>query len=159
MLYRGYQEDWHSNTKNQFDGYKCSNNEVYYFVPEERNITLEYMPVNTILVDIAITSKGWRVCHHQTLKKSSLTSAPITNLVQYLKSKPTYISQYYEHIQCEMSKAEVYQAMETTELIMMATDGGATLFKGSLRFVITNSESKVLISCYGQTVGHDPLSF
>ena len=44
-------------------------------------------------------------------------------------------------------------------LILMATDGGAKAFKGSLGFVITDAKHKVLISCYGRTAGHDPLSF
>ena len=34
-----------------------------------------------------------------------------------------------------------------------------TWLKGSLIFVITDSESKVLLSCYGQSAGHDPVSF
>ena len=46
-----------------------------------------------------------------------------------------------------------------TMMIIMATDGGAKTFKGSLGFVLIDSESKVLISCYGQAIGHDPLSF
>ena len=58
MLYQGYQEDWHSNTKYQFDGYEYSDNNLYYFIPEEKNVTLEYIPVNTIPVDIVIASKG-----------------------------------------------------------------------------------------------------
>ena len=41
----------------------------------------------------------------------------------------------------------------------MATDGGAKPFKGSIGFVITDSTQKVLLSCYGRTAGHDPLSF
>ena len=41
----------------------------------------------------------------------------------------------------------------------MAIDRGAKAFKGSTGFVITNKEHKVLISCYGRTAGHDPLSF
>ena len=49
--------------------------------------------------------------------------------------------------------------MKATTMIMMATDGGAKTFKGSLGFVIIDSESKVLISCYGQSAEHDPLSF
>ena len=46
-----------------------------------------------------------------------------------------------------------------TSLIMMVIDGGAKAFKGPLGFIITDSESKVLLSCYGQPAGHDPLSF
>ena len=41
----------------------------------------------------------------------------------------------------------------------MATDGGAKVFKGSLGFVITDVQHRVLISCYGRAAGHDPLSF
>ena len=41
----------------------------------------------------------------------------------------------------------------------MATDGGAKTFKGSLGVFITNSKNIVLLSYYGQDVGHDPLSF
>ena len=37
--------------------------------------------------------------------------------------------------------------------------GGAKAFKGSLGFIITNKQHKVLMSCYGRTAGHDPLSF
>ena len=51
------------------------------------------------------------------------------------------------------------QAMKTTKKIMMATNGGAKAFKGSLGFVFTDSKSKVLISCYRRSAGHDPLSF
>ena len=45
--------------KYQFDGYECSEDDVYYFVPEERNFALEYMPANTIPVDIGIEPTGW----------------------------------------------------------------------------------------------------
>ena len=49
--------------------------------------------------------------------------------------------------------------LKDTKKILMATDGGAKAFKGSIGFVITNKKHKVLISCYGRTAGHDPLSF
>ena len=41
----------------------------------------------------------------------------------------------------------------------MGTDGGAKAFKGSIGFVIIDAKHKLLISCYGHTAGHDPLSF
>ena len=49
--------------------------------------------------------------------------------------------------------------MKAKKKIIMATNGGAKAFKGSLGFVITDSKNKVLISCYGKAAGHDPLSF
>ena len=41
----------------------------------------------------------------------------------------------------------------------MGTDGEAKAFKESIGFVITNAKHKLLLSCYGRTAGHDPLSF
>ena len=49
--------------------------------------------------------------------------------------------------------------LKDTKKILMATDGGAKSFKGSLGFVITDAKHRVLISYYERTVGHDPLSF
>lgn len=49
--------------------------------------------------------------------------------------------------------------MKEISLIMMATNGGAKAFKESLGFVIIESESKVLLSCYEQPIRHDPLTF
>ena len=49
--------------------------------------------------------------------------------------------------------------LKETKKILMATDGGAKAFKGSLGFVITDKKHRVLISCYGRVAGHDPLSF
>ena len=39
----------------------------------------------------------------------------------------------------------------------MATDGRAIYYKGG--FVLTSAESTVLLSCYEQPAGHNPLSF
>ena len=57
-----------------------------------KNIMLGYMPANKIPVDIAIASTGLQVYNHQTLQQSPPAPAPITDLVQYIKSRPTYIT-------------------------------------------------------------------
>ena len=49
--------------------------------------------------------------------------------------------------------------MKATKGIIMATDGGAKTFKGSLGFLLTDSKNKVLISCYSRAAGHDPLLY
>ena len=41
----------------------------------------------------------------------------------------------------------------------MATDCGAIKHKGSLSFILTTNDDIVLLSCYGQPAGHDPLLF
>ena len=86
-------------------------------------------------------------------------TAPPTDLTHFINTQPAYISQYYANIEWEFPEAEVYKILKDTKKIIMATDGGAKAFKGSIRFVITNAKHKVLISCYGCTTGHDPLSF
>ena len=122
---------------------------------------LQYIPNDAVPVDIATAQHGWIICHFHTLKPQSIApaTAPPTDLVQFIKSQPAYISQYYANIKWELPKAEVYKVLKDTKEIIMATDGGAKAFKGSLGFVITDAENKVLMSCYGRTAGHDPLSF
>ena len=53
----------------------------------------------------------------------------------------------------------MYRILKDTKTIILGTDGGAKAFKGSIGFVITDAKHKSLISCYGRTAGHDPLSF
>ena len=49
--------------------------------------------------------------------------------------------------------------MKTTGNILIATDGGAIPFKGSLGFFLADAEGTILLTCYGQPAGHAPLSF
>ena len=100
ILYRGYREDWHSNMKYQFDGYKRDDNDVFAFEPDERNVELKYIPKDAVPVDIATARHGWIICHFHTLQPQSTvpTTAPPTNLLQFIKSQPAYISQYYVYI-------------------------------------------------------------
>ena len=53
ILYQGYREDWHDNIKYQFDEYECNDEDVFDFIPEDRNIKLKYIPDDTIPVDVA----------------------------------------------------------------------------------------------------------
>ena len=159
ILYQGYKEDWHDNTKYQFDKYEYNEEDVFKFTPEDRNIELKHIPDDTIPVDVVDVQQGWKVCHYQTPQPKTTAPAPIIDLVQFIKSQPAYISKCHANFKWEIPKAEVYQAMKDTKKIIMTTDRGAQAFKGSLEFVITDSKHKVLISCYGRAAGHDKLSF
>ena len=119
------------------------------------------MPNDAVPVDIATAREGWIICHFHTLKPQSAApaKAPPSDLVQFIQSQPTYISQYYANIKWELPESEVYKMLTDTKKIIMATDGGAKAFKGSLGFVIADAKHKVMMSCYGHTAGHDPLSF
>ena len=52
-VYRGYRENWHSNTKYQFDVYQGDDDEVFDFDLVNRNINLTYMHIEAVPVDIA----------------------------------------------------------------------------------------------------------
>ena len=47
-VYRGYREDWHSNTKYQFDAYQGEDEEIFDFDPVDRNIELKYKPTDAV---------------------------------------------------------------------------------------------------------------
>ena len=38
ILYRGNRDDWHDNTKYQFDEYECNDDDVFDYVPEVQNV-------------------------------------------------------------------------------------------------------------------------
>ena len=119
------------------------------------------MPTDSVPVDIARNGDGWIICHFHILKPQPATPTivPPTDLTQFIKSQPAYVSQYYANIKWEVPEDEVYKILKETKTIILGTDGGAKAFKGSIGFVITDAEHKSLISCYGRTAGHDPLSF
>ena len=55
---------------------------------------------------------------------------------------------------------EIYEVMKSTNKVnIIATDGGAIQYKGSLGFVIADEDGEILLSCYRQPSGNDPLSF
>ena len=64
ILYQEYREGWHDNTKYQFDEYECYDEDVFYFVPKDRNIELKYILNEIIPVNIAVAQQEWKVCHY-----------------------------------------------------------------------------------------------
>ena len=83
----------------------------------------------------------------------------ITNFIQLAQSQPDYISRYYSEIKLEIPVLEIYNGMKASDKIILATDGGGIQYKGSLGFVMTASNETILLSCFRQPTGLDPLSF
>ncbi|OEU17034.1 hypothetical protein FRACYDRAFT_239635 [Fragilariopsis cylindrus CCMP1102] len=52
-----------------------------------------------------------------------------------------------------------HQPTDSTSRVNIATDGGAIPLKGSLGFVFADEQGMILLTCYGQPSGNDPLSF
>ena len=81
------------------------------------------MPSDTVPVDVAEAPNGWRVCHHQPVNSITEDAPPATDFLQFVKSQPKYISQYYKNIKCEIPAEEMYTLKKTTPKIIMATVG------------------------------------
>jgi hypothetical protein len=79
--------------------------------------------------------------------------------MEYLLSQEEHISQYYEQIEFFMVPMKIYELFKSTKRVLIATDGGAIPFKGSLGFVFADEEGNILLTCFGQPSGNDPLLF
>ena len=55
--------------------------------------------------------------------------------------------------------SSIYEYLKSEQKVHIATDGGAIPYKGSLGLVLADEDGVILVSCYGQPAGHDPLSF
>jgi hypothetical protein len=54
---------------------------------------------------------------------------------------------------------KIYEILKSTQKVNIATDGGAIQFKVLIGFVSADEEGNILLTCYGQPSGNDPLSF
>ena len=99
--------------KYQFDEYKQNEDNVFALEPGARNVELKYIPNDAIPVDITTARHGWIICHFHTIKPqpTALATAQPTDLVQFIKSQPAYISQYYANTKWELPKAELYKEL------------------------------------------------
>ncbi|OEU11446.1 hypothetical protein FRACYDRAFT_245185 [Fragilariopsis cylindrus CCMP1102] len=93
---------------------------------------------------------------HAKIKKTSNYGI---GLSLFGKSQEEHVSQYYAEINFFTTPYEVYELIKSPRKYNIATDGGAIPLKGSLGFVVANEDGTVLLSCYGQPSGNDPLSF
>jgi hypothetical protein len=81
------------------------------------------------------------------------------NFMEYLGSQEEHIAQYYTQIEFFAVPYEIYEMLKSTQKLHIATNGGAIPFKGSIGFVLADEEGNILLTCYGQPSGNDPLSF
>ena len=117
------------------------------------------MSDDAVPVDIAYFWRGWRVCQHQPRIKPLKSPVPITDFIQFAQSQPDYIFQHYSKIILEIPVFENYSKMKAIKKTILATDGGAIQYKGSLGFVRSTSDGTILLLCFGKPAGLDPLSF
>jgi hypothetical protein len=79
--------------------------------------------------------------------------------MEHIRYQKDHISQYYTQIDFLTAPVTIYELIKSTKRLLIATDGGATPMKGSLGFVIADEDGNILLTCFGQPAGNNPLSF
>jgi hypothetical protein len=156
ILYRSYREEWHQNNEIQYNSHNRNKNYTYqYKLTENTKSILE----DAVLTDVMGTETGWRISSHSPIKTQVNTRKINTTFKDFLSCQEEHITQYYAEIDFQMVPQRIYELFKSTQKVYIATDGGAIPLKGSLGFVFADEEGKILLTCYGQPSGNDPLSF
>ena len=158
-MYRSYCEDWHSKKRYQFDSYQCDDEQVFVYDPIEKNIALEYVPKDTVPMDVVAANDGYRVCNHCSRIPIPEPSYEPIDFQSFVQTQTEYISQYYADIHFDITPVQLYNMIKEKKQLIFATDGGEVKFKGSLGFLLTDESGDRILACYGQPAGHDPLSY
>ncbi|OEU19894.1 hypothetical protein FRACYDRAFT_235957 [Fragilariopsis cylindrus CCMP1102] len=155
-LYRSFRKEWHTNGEYYYDCHMIADNDTYNYVPEGN---VERLPNDASPTDVMDTEDGWRISEHHPIRKQDEEHEESKTIMQYLQSQEEHVSQYYAEINFLTTPFEVYELIKSPRKYNIATDGGAIPLKGSLGFVVADEDGTVLLSCYGQPSGNDPLSF
>jgi hypothetical protein len=155
-LYRSYRERWHQQGKFNFDCHSRNRNDKYEYIPSENTATL---PDDAVPTDVMDTEEGWRVSGHLPMMTWEKKTVQDGTLMEYLMSQEEHISQYYAQIEFLIVPMKIYELFKSTKRVLIATDGGAIPLKGSLGFVFADEDGTILLTCFGQPSGNDPLSF
>jgi hypothetical protein len=156
ILYRSYREEWHRNNEIQYDSHNRNKNFTYQYKPTENTKSI---PDDTVPTDVMDTETGWRISSHSPMKTPVTTRKINTTFMDFLLCQEEHITQYYAEIDFQMVPQRIYELFKSTQNVYIATDGGAIPLKGSIGFVFADEEGNILLTCYGQPSGNDPLSF
>ena len=155
-LYRSYREEWHRNGKFYYDCHTMTENDTYDYVPSG-NVPI--LPDDASPTDVMDTEDGWRVSTHLPMMTRNTQRKTSETLKEYIMTQEDHISQYYTQIEFLSPPVTIYELLKSSNKVHIATDGGAIPLKGSLGFVFADNEGTILLTCFGQPSGNDPLSF
>jgi hypothetical protein len=157
-LYRSYREEWHRQGNFYYDCHSRNEKDKYDYTPTEN---IDSLPVDAVPTDVMDTEEGWRVSGHLPMMTWEKEKTTVHNgtFMEYLLSQEEHISQYYAQIEFHTVPMEIYDLFKSTKKVLIATDGGAIPLKGSLGFVFADEDGNILLTCFGQPSGNDPLSF
>jgi hypothetical protein len=134
------------------------NDDTYEYVTTG-NVKL--LPEDASPTDVMDTENGWRISTHLPMRTTQKEhqSTRTETFMEYLMKQEEHITQYYTQIEFLSVPMEIYELIKSPKKIKIATDGGAIPLKGSLGFVFADEEGTILLTCFGQPAGNDPLSF
>ena len=157
-LYRSYRKDWYTNEEIYYDCHSINENDTdTYNYTANGNVTL--LPDDASPTDVMDTDDGWRISQHQPMDVSEEKTSEDKTFMEFLSRQVEHITQYYTQIEYHTTPHEIYELFKSTSRVNIATDGGAIPLKGSLGFVFADEQGMILLTCYGQPSGNDPLSF
>ncbi|OEU11118.1 hypothetical protein FRACYDRAFT_246229 [Fragilariopsis cylindrus CCMP1102] len=156
ILYRSYRKNWNENGEFYYDCHLIADNDTYNYDPVGK---VNSLPPDASPTDVMDTEEGWRVSLHHPVQLIQQNTVRNETFMDYLLSQEEHVSQYYTEIKFFTVPIKIYEMLKSTNKVNIATDGGAIQFKGSLGFVIADEDGEILLSCYGQPSGNDPLSF
>jgi hypothetical protein len=141
ILYRSYREKWHQKGKFYYDCHSRNNNKTYYdYKPTDNTKSL---PVDAVPTDVMDTEEGWRLSGYLPMMTWETKTVHKGTFMEYLLSQEEHISQYYAHIEFHTVPMKIYELLKSTKRVLIATD----------------EEGTILLTCFGQPSGNDPLSF
>ena len=158
-LYRSYRKDWYSNGDIYYDCHNINDDEIdtYNNYTKSSNVTL--LPDDASPTDVMDTDDGWRIAQHQPMDVTEEKDTEDKTFMDFLMKQEEHVTQHYTEREFHTAPIKIYEMIKSINNVNIATDGGAIQFKGSLGFVIAYEDGEILLSCYGQPSGNDPLSF
>jgi hypothetical protein len=156
VLYRSYRKHWYRQGEFSFDCHQGNDEETFDYIKYDN---VDMLPEDSVPVDVKDAVDGWRIAFYQALEVPAKANAAPVTFRDTLMQQPEYISQYYTQIDFHTVPFRVYEQIKASKRALIATDGGAIPYKGSLGFVIADEDAVILTTCFGQPSGHDPLSF
>jgi hypothetical protein len=110
-------------------------------------------------VDAVDTNNRWRMSGQLLIINKEKTKTRNDTFQKYIRHQEEHISQYYTQLEFLTVPIKIYELLKTIKKVLIATDGGAIPMKGSIGFVIADEEGNILLMCFGQPAGNNPLSF
>jgi hypothetical protein len=133
-----------------------TDNDTYDYV-QSGNVPL--LPVDASPADVMDTEDGWRITTHLPMMPRNIYRGTPATFMEYLMAQEEHITQYYTQIDFLTIPVTIYELFRSTNKVNIATDGGAIPLEGSLGFGFADEEGTILLTCYGQPSGNNPLSF